>query len=348
MNTKLKALSDSTPEAKGTKNFRTEAAATHTSGGFLLPEVISDPFPSPPEASPLLEIDVVTRHADQSALHDKIRRRKIEKTAREKLQKALFHSNNLDKLEISSKLQSIGWKGRGWKGFRDCGDDAGVMMCIGCGSYKHITKRCSLKWCPHCNWRIADARKRELERMLVGNFGLKHLVLTQRNFETPLKPAIRESRAALLKLRRQVIGKKIFGGCASMEITNEGRGWHLHWHLLVTSTWVDMEKVSVAWGKLVGQDYAIVKIKAVTDKSYVQEVCKYAAKGSDIAKWDAETIVEFIEAITGTRLFTTFGMFTGLRKGTKLAIHRESKTVCACGCLEKVFGQTLTHALERM
>jgi hypothetical protein len=259
----------------------------------------------------------------------------------------LFKSNNLDKLAIASKLESVGWRGRGWAGFQTCGDEGGVLLCDGCGEYKHVTKQCSLKWCPHCNWRIADRRRRELEKLFAGNFGLKHVVLTQRNFTTSLRDAVRESRKCITKLRRQVIGKKILGGCASMEITNEGNGWHLHWHLAVTSPWIDASALSIAWGKLVGQEFAIVKVKGITDTSYVQEVCKYAAKGSDIAKWPASQIVDFIEGITGTKMFVPWGFFGEARKRAKLEIRRANFKICKCGCESKTFGQSVNHAVAR-
>ena len=64
----------------------------------------------------------------------------------------------------------------------------------------------------------------------------------------------------------------------------------------------------MTWGKLVGQDEgAIVKVKDVRGASYVAEVSKYVCKGSDLATWEPEHIVQFLTAIKGRRFFFTFG-----------------------------------------
>lgn len=92
-----------------------------------------------------------------------------------------------------------------------------------------------------------------------------------------------------------------------MEVTNEGKGWHLHAHLLIDVDWLPMADVSQTWAKLLGQDFAIVAAKDVRDRSYLQEVTKYAVKGSEIASWSGKTAKEFIEAFEGVRQFSCFG-----------------------------------------
>jgi len=97
------------------------------------------------------------------------------------------------------------------------------------------------------------------------------------------------------------------GGLSSLEVTNEGKGWHLHSHLLLDSDFIPIDIIAQKWAKLIGQDFAIVKIKSVQDKSYLQEVTKYVVKGSDLASWPGHQIAEFIDAMTGIRCFGTFG-----------------------------------------
>ena len=87
------------------------------------------------------------------------------------------------------------------------------------------------------------------------------------------------------------------GGCVSIEITNEGNGWHLHAHWLVDSVWTDASTLAITWGHLVGQSFAIVKVIPVKEKAYVHEVCKYLAKGSELAGWTPEQLLEFTLAI---------------------------------------------------
>jgi hypothetical protein len=142
-----------------------------------------------------------------------------------------------------------------------CGVEDIFRTCKGCGNWKTFQWRCSLKFCPLCNWRIA--RKRA-EMLNLWNFQIKqpkHIVVTQRNFPVLTRQKVRDFGRALAKLRRQKVWKDVKGGCVSTEITNEGRGWHLHAHILVEARWVDAGLLAVTWGKLVGQQFGIVKVK---------------------------------------------------------------------------------------
>jgi hypothetical protein len=253
-----------------------------------------------------------------------------------------IESSEIHKLSIEAKLLPLARDERWFTNFARCGREKFFRLCDNCHTVKQITYQCGQKFCPFCNWKISLRRKEQLEVMTRGMAGVKHIVLTQRNFYESLEQEIRRSRSNLLKLRRQVIGKKISGGCAALELTNEERGWHLHWHMLVTAKFIPADKLSIAWGKLVGQDFAIVKVLDVTEKSYLQEVCKYAAKGSDIAKWTPAQILDFIRSIKKFRLFTVFGKFRELRKWAKAvqAMEREVTPPCPCGCEQFYYGQT--------
>lgn len=119
-----------------------------------------------------------------------------------------------------------------------------------------------------------------------------------------------------------------------MEVTNEGRGWHVHFHLLVDANWVQASALAIVWGKLVGQDYAIVKVKDCRGSEYLREVTKYAVKGSELASWSADQLREFISAFSGVRFFGVFGSLFGKRTEWSEWIKaiREIKPLCECGC----------------
>jgi hypothetical protein len=175
--------------------------------------------------------------------------------------------------------------------------------------------------------------------------GVKHVVLTQRNFSMLTREKILDSRKNLLALRRQKVFGKVTGGCASLEFTNEERGWHMHWHLLIQSPWIHGSELSKAWGTLVGQEYAIVKVMDVSEKSYLQEICKYVVDGSELARWTPKQILEFVVALRGTRLFTTFGKFREVRSWAEALVKadRASKPSCECGCSAKIIGESENH-----
>lgn len=267
---------------------------------------------------------------------------RIARTAAAKKQLEGIESTEIFKLTIEAKLAPLQISAPWWTNFQRCGREMIYAMCDNCRATREIPYQCSQKICPRCNWRIADNRRKLLEKITAGMTGCKHLVVTQKNFNTNLREKIRESRANLLKLRRQSIMGKVTGGCASLEITNESCGWHPHWHMLIQSPFISAKLLSQKWGELVGQEFAIVKIKDVDERSYLAELCKYAASGAEIAKWDAATILEFVEAVRGTRMFTVFGKFKEVRSFAAMAVAAEKPPAkgCDCGCDIAFFGDS--------
>jgi hypothetical protein len=133
-----------------------------------------------------------------------------------------------------------------------------------------------------------------------------------------------------------------------VEITNEKRGWHLHAHWLVNARWVDVQKLAVTWGRLVNQDFAIVKVLDARDKpNYVREVSKYVVKGNQLAKWHADEINEFVRAIKGRRFFFVFGEMFKHQAAIRCELNRNKpETVCDCGSFQFAF-ETETQSVLR-
>ena len=269
-----------------------------------------------------------------------------------KAQKKAFADNDIFARTIEAKLRKAGAYDRPelqleqWlQNFGRCGNENFTVMCDECRRARTVSYQCCLKFCPRCSYRVSLKRKALMGKITCGMSGMRHVVLTQRNFYADLKKKIRESRANLPKLRRQRICKNVTGGCASLEFTNEKKGWHLHWHLLIQSQFIDASELSKCWGRLVGQDFAIVKVKNVTEESYLAELCKYVVGGAELAGWTPEQILEFILAIKGTRTFSTFGKFRGMAKFARevLATEKPGAPPCACGCQTFTFGTNEAH-----
>jgi len=260
--------------------------------------------------------------------------REVSKSRTEAARKQLdgIESSEIFKLSVEAKLATLkpdtGW----WRNFQKCGNQSVFAVCVCCGRVREFKYNCSLKWCPRCNWRIADRRRKELEATTCMMAHTKHIVLTQKNFDSDLLAKAKQSRKNLKKLQRQKIMGVVRGGCASMEFTNEDRGWHLHWHLLVDSDFVAADRLSIRWGELVGQDFAIVKVKSVKQGSYLQEVCKYAVKGSELAGWTPAQIYEFAEMCRRVRMFTVWGNFVEERKAAKIFLRQTRKPAEQCEC----------------
>ena len=124
-----------------------------------------------------------------------------------------------------------------------------------------------------------------------------------------------------------------------MECTNESRGWHLHFHLLVDADFIPVKELAKAWAKFSGDGSHIVYIKDVRDKSYRQEVCKYAVKGSELAGWSVENVCSFVRVFEKQRTFGVFGSFFKLRAQWKQEIQelRDQGHLCKCGCTDFVY-----------
>jgi hypothetical protein len=143
----------------------------------------------------------------------------------------------------------------------------------------------------------------------------------------------------LQAIRRTRLFEPVKGGCASIEITNEENGWHLHSHWLLDCRFLDIGEVAKQWGDYVGQEFAIVKIKDVRGSDYVHEVSKYVVEGNAMAEWPAQQILEFVTAIKGTRFFFQFGSLLAQAPAIRreLAAEKPEAEPCECGGTEWTF-----------
>lgn len=190
---------------------------------------------------------------------------------------------------------------------RDCHTVDSWLVCKSCRRSSLVWNRCENFFCPECQPRLARERRESVEwwAKLAGQ--PKHVVLTVRNTEDLTRAHVQAIKDNFTRLRRTAFARNWVGGFYNLEVTNEGRGWHLHIHSLVDAKWIDAKNLAIIWGKLVGQDFAIVKVKDARAKDYLAEVTKYAVKGSQLASWTGKDIAAFIDAFTGLRTFGVFG-----------------------------------------
>jgi hypothetical protein len=257
---------------------------------------------------------------------------------REFLQRKLLPENDDFHETIRCKLQGR-WDAPQYWNFSRCGSEDFFRTCKNCGTVEKFKYQCSIKWCPRCSWKITETRKNLLRLWTQRISQPKHMVLTQKNFPILTRRKIREHTRSLMKLRRAKCFRNTRGGCVSVEITNEGNGWHLHSHWLLDAEWLPMADISVTWGKLVGQEFAICKCKDVRGTDYVNEVSKYVCEGSELAKWPPEQINEFVRAVKGLRFFFAFGTLRLLAPTIRaeLAAQKEPPPICDCGCSQFIY-----------
>jgi hypothetical protein len=164
----------------------------------------------------------------------------------------------------------------------------------------------------------------------------KHVVLTLKNFPRINKRVVKWAKDAFSRLRRRRFAKNWVGGFYNWEVTNEGKGWHLHVHALVEAKWIDSNELSSEWMKVTRGNGRIVKVQDARRVDYLKEVTKYAVKGNQLAAWNGEQIGMFIDAFTGVRTFGVFGSLYGKRTEFKewLQSVYDTSLKCKCGCTD--------------
>ena len=104
---------------------------------------------------------------------------------------------------------------------------------------------------------------------------------------------------------------KAQGGVYTLELTNKGKGWHPHCHMIVlAASQPSQSDLSAEWHRITG-DSMVVDVRPITgDPSEgFMEVFKYAVKFSDLTledNWHAAQVLK------GKRLLNSFGLFRGV------------------------------------
>ncbi|MNF57240.1 Replication protein [compost metagenome] len=105
---------------------------------------------------------------------------------------------------------------------------------------------------------------------------------------------------------------KALGGVYTLELTNKGKGWHPHCHMIaLCASEIDQAALSAEWEAITGDSF-VVDVRPITgDPSEgFMEVFKYAVKFSDLSladNWEAAQVLK------GKRLLGSFGLFRGVQ-----------------------------------
>lgn len=249
-----------------------------------------------------------------------------------KAQPEFWAAQTAHKNSIAAKLRAAGREDLA-EDLEDCHSRFTVAQCQDCGRATPFPNRCDRFYCPECQPRLAHERRSSIEWWATLVERPRHVVLTVRNIPSLTAGHVHEFKQWLTRLRRRKFCANWRGGLWALEVTNEGRGWHLHAHLLVDAGWIDAPELARQWASVTGNSGKIVKVKDCSDRTYLAEVCKYAVKGVDLAKWEAADILQFIEAFTGQRAFGVFGSLYAVRGhfAEHLKEIRAQKPLCTCG-----------------
>ena len=152
------------------------------------------------------------------------------------------------------------------------------------------------------------------------------------NLEERFKHFMGSLRKLLEKRRNALKGnsstelEKAIAGVYSVEVTNKGKGWHVHLHAVVLlSDWLDLHELSREWEQVTGDGSKVVfatrlgygaemfdqagQINPKIVESFA-EVFKYALKFSDLDHGDR---LHAWEIMRGKRLVGSWGAFRGVK-----------------------------------
>lgn len=227
------------------------------------------------------------------------------------------------------------------------------LVCTNCGTFTEVRTHCMKRWCPACARRISAKRVGRYVRAAATMQWPLHVTLTVKNTQDISLETFRRLQAAFKKLRRQHIFRRVVGGVASIELTNRGRGWHPHIHLLLDCEWLAdraptikpfdsrerraakckaaADELGRTWARLVGQRTASVKTRRCAGMVAVTEVLKYAVKPESLIECE-DNPGDAIRAMQKARLFVAFGNCYGRTKEFDAAME---KPECTCGGCEQ-------------
>jgi Transposase zinc-binding domain len=247
-------------------------------------------------------------------------------------QREFWANQTIFKQTVAAKLREAGAPHLASE-LEDCHSTYTVAQCGDCGRVEKFPNRCDQFFCPECQPRLSSERRKAVEWWTKLIQQPKHVVLTVRNFPELTKGHVQEFKTWFGRLRRRKFARNWKGGFYAIELTNEGRGWHLHLHALIDAKWIDKQELSRQWGLATNTLGYIVEVKDARGGGYLAEVTKYAVKGVEEAKWSGKDILTFINAFTGVRSFGVFGDLYGARTefAEWIATLKDAKPKCPCG-----------------
>ena len=207
------------------------------------------------------------------------------------------------------------------------------MVCRSCDSVSRFWNRCELRFCPICARRLARERQQQFQFWFDRIKRPKFLTLTIRNTAV-LGVGIWTVKKAWKSLRRSKLFEAVKAGFWSIEVTNQGRGWHVHLHAVLDSPFLEQASIQEAWSKRIGQTMSIVHIKELRGQDATKEALKYVSKPTEMLNWSDSDLLEYLAETESLRLFGVWGALHARRSEWSewVAVLRAESSKCACGC----------------
>lgn len=220
------------------------------------------------------------------------------------------------------------------KKVRYCGEDVIAYKADCCGDTVAYPLSCGHRLCPVCMRRRSARLSAKVMNFIEGAFFLVpvkgekgkrkrqyikmknpvFITLTEKNVLTIDKKYFSGLRRRVTKLRHRDIFDKCEGGFYGIETTynSDTKTWHVHVHMIVDTEYIPQAELSEAWEDITGGSY-IVDIRKINNAEKAgKEVAKYIVKPGEFLQ-DPELVNEFLNAVKGARLVSTFGKYHNIQ-----------------------------------
>lgn len=220
-----------------------------------------------------------------------------------------------------------------------CCENEDLVCCRDCGSHWWVLHHCDQRVCPVCAARVAIRRSKNMEALAATAKAPKMLTLTMPRWREDARKGIRKLREAINELRKTNVLATAKAGAYTIELVKKPDGWHIHAHCIVDCDYIPIKKLIGAWSKCIQHRGAHVRVQGASAKAVQHYICKYATKsGSDGLPLD--DIVEWWQAIKGSRLWATWGAWYGKHAAEVVAqamAMREQAECPYCGARGSIF-----------
>ena len=201
------------------------------------------------------------------------------------------------------------------------------LTCTNCGGIHTVETHCRCRWCPACAPLVSAERAARWGAAIEALQWPLFVTLTIPNSEDP--ETLRHLRKKWGQFRRRkIIKERVAGGVATFEVTNKGNGWHPHIHAVMDCRWLAIhtpepratdsaeviaekcrraqEELTAQWSHMLGVPWSSVWVRRVHGSGVIQEVLKYACKGSELVE-SPDAIAPMLRVLKQTRTLSGWG-----------------------------------------
>lgn len=197
-----------------------------------------------------------------------------------------------------------------------------TILCSHCGFELQVPVYCKNRFCSICSVhrnRLIRSKLTYFVRTwkLRDHDSFKFLTLTIKN-QPDLKKMTDDLLSSFRKLRQRKFWKKhVEGGAFVIEITNKGKGWHVHLHMVVSGGFLPFQDLLSEWRAVsTGRGVYVKKIHSSQVLGYLS---KYLTK-DDVGDADQFMMSDVLKC---KRLFQVFGKW-------HKPMHKCPKVIAVC------------------